>query len=203
MAIVNGYATLSEVKAALRIDDTVDDELLEIAIETASRAIDGYCERSFYSAGTATRLFIPQDAFRVEIDDLQSLTTLRTSSDGDNFSTTWQADDYQLEPLNGISGGIAFPTTRIIARGSYLFPIWDPKNPNHYEATVQVTGVWGWAAIPTAIKQACILSAARQFKRYDAPLGVLGMSDLGAIRVGRIDPDVEALVAPFKKVSFA
>jgi hypothetical protein len=39
----------------------------------------------------------------------------------------------------------------------------------------------------------------RQFKRYDSPLGVAGFGDIGAIRVGRTDPDVEALVQPFKR----
>ncbi len=40
MAITNGYATLAQVKAALRITDSVDDPLLEMAIESGSRAID-------------------------------------------------------------------------------------------------------------------------------------------------------------------
>jgi hypothetical protein len=43
----------------------------------------------------------------------------------------------------------------------------------------------------------------RLFKRYDSPLGVAGFGDIGAIRVGRIDPDVDALIMPFKKVSAA
>jgi hypothetical protein len=41
MAITQGYASLNQVKAALRITDTVDDTLLEMAIESGSRAIDG------------------------------------------------------------------------------------------------------------------------------------------------------------------
>jgi hypothetical protein len=40
----------------------------------------------------------------------------------------------------------------------------------------------------------------RLFKRLDAPLGMIS-NDLGSMRVGRFDPDVEALVAPFRKVS--
>ena len=52
MAVANGYASLAEVKAAARITDTVDDALLEIAIESASRAIDGHTHRNFYVAGT-------------------------------------------------------------------------------------------------------------------------------------------------------
>lgn len=40
MTITNGYATLADVKAAFRIQDTVDDTLLELSIESASREID-------------------------------------------------------------------------------------------------------------------------------------------------------------------
>lgn len=201
MAITNGYASLSDVKSALRIpaDDTVDDALIELSIESASRLIDGYTQRSFYSGGTATRYYRPEDSFRVEIDDLQSLSQLQTSSNGTSFNITWASDDYQLEPLNQIAGGVAFPYTRIFAVGSYLFPLWDPRDPDAYEATVKVTGVWGWDTVPTAIKQATILMAMRQFKRYDSPLGVAGFGDLGAMRVSNIDPDVEALVMPFRK----
>jgi hypothetical protein len=200
MAITNGYATLNEVKGALRITDTIDDTLLETAIEAASREIDGYTERVFYNAGTAIRVFLPEDAFLTEIDDLITLTTLKTSSDSNTFDITWSATDFQLEPLNGQVGGLVTPATRIRAVGDYLFPMYDIKNINAYKATVQVTGVWGFSEIPKAIKQATILYAMRQYKRYDAPLGVAGFGDIGAINITRIDPDVMALVAPFRKV---
>jgi hypothetical protein len=174
MAITNGYATLADVKSGFRIQDSVDDTMLELSIEAASREIDGYCERVFYNAGTATRVYIPTDTFYTETDDIISVTTLKTSSTGETFDTTWSASgDYQLEPLNGISGGlIGHPATRIRAIGSYLFPLWSPKNVNSHEATVQVVGVFGWSAVPTAIRQATIILAMRQFKRYDTPLGV-------------------------------
>lgn len=202
MAITDGYATLAEVKAALRITDSVDDALLETSIEAASRQIDHYTERTF-TAGTATRVYVPTDSFTADIDDLISLTTLKTSSTGESFDVTWAAGDYQLEPLNGRSGGLLQPYTRIRAIGNYLFPIWDPRNVNSHEATVQVTGNFGWSSIPTAINQATIILSIRQFKRYDAPLGIAGFGEMGSIRVGRFDPDVEALVAPFRKVRMA
>jgi len=200
MAIENGYASLAEVKAALRITDTVDDALLELAIESASREIEGYCERVFYDVGTATRVFMPEDSYITQIDDLQGLTTLETSSDGNSFDTTWTASDYQLEPLNGVAGGLTQPSTRIRAIGDYLFPIWSVLNTNANEATVRITGTWGWATVPTAVKQATVLYSMRQFKRYDSPLGVAGFGDIGAIRVSRFDPDVEAMVSPYRKV---
>ena len=204
MAITNGYATLADVKGAFRITDNVDDALIELSIESASREIDGYCERVFYNAGTATRVYIPTDTFYTETDDIISITTLKTSSTGESFDTTWSASgDYQLEPLNGISGGlVGHPATRIRAIGSYLFPLWDPKNVNSHEATVQVTGVFGWSAVPTAIRQATIIQASRLFKRLDTPLGI-SYDELGSLRVGRVDPDVEKLVMPFRKVRMA
>lgn len=203
MAVVNGYCSLSELKASLRITDNIDDALLELCIESASRDIDGTCERVFYQTVGATRVYVPTDSFLVEIDDLVSLTTLKTSSGGVNFDVTWTSNDYQLEPLNGQSGGLVTPATRIRAIGDYLFPVWEPSNVNAQEATVQVTGTFGWSAVPVAIKQATIILAQRHFKRYDSPLGIAGFSDLGAVRVGRMDPDVEKLIAPFKKVRMA
>ena len=201
MAINNGYCSLNEIKAAARITDSVDDTLLELSVESASRQIDGACDRIFYNAGTATRVYLPTDPYQTEIDDLISLTTLKTSSAADgNFDVTWSATDYELQPLNGRSGGAYSPYTDIKAIGDYLFPVWTTNTTNSNEATVQVTGVWGWSAVPTAIKQATIILGLRQFKRYDSPLGVAGFGDIGAIRVGRLDPDVEALIHPFKKI---
>ena len=203
MAITNGYATLSDVKAALRITDTVDDSLLEISIEAASREIDGWCERVFTSS-TATRIYRPTDVFTVDVDDLQSITTLKTDSDGSGvFDVTWESTDYQLNPLNGLAGGISTPYTQVRAIGQYLFPIYEPRNVNSNEASVQINGVWGWASVPTAVKQACIILSMRQFKRYDSPTGVMGFGDLGVMRVGRVDPDVEKLLMPFRRMRFA
>jgi hypothetical protein len=192
MPITNGYATLAEVKAAMRIIDNVDDDLLELAIESASRQIDGHCERVFYT-DEESRIYTALDSYLVEIDDLAAITELKTSSDGDGFDTTWAASDYQLEPLNGKAGGISSPATFIRATGDYLFPRLGD------EALVKVTGTFGWSAVPTAIKQATLILAQRQFKRYDSPLGVAGIGDIGIIRVSRIDPDVAALVAPFRR----
>lgn len=197
MAITNGYATLAQVKAAMRITDNVDDDLLETAIESASRQIDGHCERRFYTTA-ATRIYTPNDSFVCEIDDLVSITSLKTSSDVDgSFDTTWAADDYQLEPLNGIAGGMDVSYTQIRATGDYLFPL------SGGEATTQVIGTFGWANVPTDIEQACIILSQRQYKRYDSPLGVAGIGDIGIIRVSRIDPDVASILAPYRRLRMA
>ena len=196
MAITNGYATLAEVKAAARITDSVDDALLEIAIESASRAIDGHTHRNFTVAGTAAtaRVFTATNSDFVWVDDVASTTGLvvKTADNLDaNFATTWVTADYQLEPLNGVSEGISWPYTRIRSTGNKGFPYGSDL------AGVQVTARWGWLTVPTAVKQACIILAGRQFKRYDSPLGVAGFGDLGAMRVSRVDPDVATLIEPY------
>jgi hypothetical protein len=197
MAITNGYASLNETKSALRITDSVDDSLLEMAIESASRLIDGYAGRQFFSSGTATRYFTADDDFVCEIDDISSSNiTLVTAMDADAvFDTTWATTDYQLEPLNAVLDGQAWPYTRIRAVGDYLWPI------SGGEALVKLTAVFGWPAVPIAVKQATIIQASRIFKRLDSPLGVAGFGDLGVMRVSSsLDPDVAQLVAAYRRL---
>jgi hypothetical protein len=196
MAITNGYCTLQEVKDVLRLTDNVDDTLLELSIESASRQIDGYCERNFYTT-SATRYFVARDSYEVEIDDLVTLTTLETAPDGTAFDTTWSSTEYQLEPLNGVVGGLPTPYTMIRAIDDLVFPTLGG------EALVRVTGTFGYTPVPTAVKQATIMSATRLYKRYDSPLGVLGFGDLGVVRISRLDPDIASLLAPYRRIRFA
>lgn len=200
MAIVNGYATLQQVKAAARITDSVDDDLLETAIESSSRMIDGYCERRFYTAGTETRFFAATNSYVVDVDDLAGTAiTVETSAGLDGiYDETWTPADYQLEPLNRTNAGLAFPITRLRAVGDYLFPV----DAVAAETGVKITGVYGFGtAVPAAVKQACILASLRQYARYSSALGVAGFGDMGAVRVARIDPDIQSMLMPFRKVT--
>jgi hypothetical protein len=193
MAITNGYATLLDVKAALRIQDSIDDSLLETAIESASRLIDGFTARSFSNAGTAVRNFAATDAINLIIDDAISVTKVESTDEIGDTYTEWKVTDYQLEPVNSRADGLHYPFTGIRAINDYSWPVVD------YQALVKITGTWGWASIPTAVKQACIIQSSRIFKRLDSPLGVAGFGDMGAIRVGRyLDPDVEQLLMPYR-----
>jgi len=193
MAITQGYATLSEVKASLRITDNVDDTLLETAIESASRMIDGYSARTFSNAGTAVRNYAATDSLNLIIDDAITVTKVESTDEVGDTYTEWATNDYQLEPLNSRSDGLYMPYTGIRAVNTYTWPVVDQQ------ALVRITGTWGWSAIPTAIKQATIIQSSRLFKRLDSPLGVAGFGDMGAIRVGRyLDPDVEQLVMPYR-----
>ena len=199
MAITNGYCTLNEVKASLRIpvSDTIDDDLLELAIESASRDIDQATERQFFPTDTH-RFFTPRNSLVCEIDDVSSLTSIKTSTAADGtYDTTWSESDYQLEPLNGIAGGMVVPFNSLRAVGDFYWP------SSGLEVTVRVEGTFGFASAPIAIKQATVLLASRLFKRNDSPGGVMGFGDIGVVRVSKFDPDIERLINPYRKIRFA
>lgn len=197
MSITNGYCSLNQIKAALRINDAVDDTLLEMAVESASRMIDSECDRTFYSV-TTTRDFTPADAYTVDTDDLTAITSVKIDDQGDQgFRITLATSDYQAEPLNQRVSGNPFPIYRLRMIGDYLLPIWGEQ------ATVRIAGTYGFTPVPIQITQATVILAARYYKRADSPLGFAGFSDMGVARVGRVDPDVAALVRPFKKYAAA
>jgi hypothetical protein len=195
LAITNGYCTLADVKAALRITDTIDDALLENSINSASRMIDQYCNRYFYStSANEVRYYQANDGFICWIDDAQSISEIKTAStDPLIFDTTWESGDYQVLPANRWANGAYYPITGITATDNYLFPVWADM------ALVKVTGQFGWSSVPEPIKFACIIQASRLFKRLESPLGVAGVSDIGIMRVGaNIDGDVAQLINPFR-----
>ena len=197
MAISNGYASLLQIKSAIGISDGIDDPMLEMAIESASRQIDSYTERYFYNAGTATKIFAPLDEWVCPTEDFITLTQVQTSEDGESWDTTWGTEDWQAEPLNGRAGGLVTSYTQIRAVENYLFPY------RQGEATVRLTGTWGWSATPIAITQATVILASRIFKRLDSPLGIIS-GELGSMRVGfRLDPDVQHLIEPYRKIRMA
>jgi hypothetical protein len=198
VALTNAYCTLSDLKTSLAIEDITDDTALEAAILTASRMIDDYTGRFFYKDGTnaapVVRYYTAQDWYTCNVDDFVSLTQIATDDNFDQLYTTiWQADDYMVEPVNNPRRG--WPLTRLLAIDSYIFPYNLPQS-------VKVTAVWGWAAVPAEISMAAKLQASRLFVRRQSPFGVAGTPEIGTVRLtSRLDPDVEALIRPFRKMN--
>lgn len=194
MSITNGYATLAEAKGRLGIPtaDTADDTVIEAVVEAASRAIDSETGRQFY-ATTATRYFTAEDVELLFVDDLLSVTSLETLSANSagtrTYGYTWATTDYDLEPAN------SSPYTRILTNpeGRYTFPT-DSRG-------VKIVGSWGYSSTaPDAINEACLLMAARLFKRKDAPFGVLSTPDFGVASVPAVDVDVRLLIRPYRRL---
>lgn len=201
MALGDSYLTKLELKNRLGIEDDNDDVRLSAAVLAASRGIDKCCNRQFNDAGTATaRVFQPSAADRAVIDDFSTTAGLVIQTDlslDGTFSQTWASSDYELRPLNGIvDGETGWPYWRIRATGTQWFPIargWPAPT-----ATLKVTARWGWAAVPDSIKEAAAIIAEEIFKLRDAPFGVAGFADYGAVRV-RQNPIACSMIAPYRR----
>ena len=192
MAITNGYTTLIALKSRLgNVPDNLDDRL-ENSIEAASREIDGLCNRRFYPV-TETRTFTAEWPDLLEIDDLTTLTTLTTDDQGlRTYSTTWTANDYDLEPANNAAYSHPYTSIRLNPNTSLSFPT--------QRRGVRITGVWGWPAIPEAIEAACLLIAVRLHQSSKAPFGTAGTVQEGAVQyTPRVDPHVRQLLDPYRR----
>lgn len=192
------YCSLEELKSRMGIaaTDTADDLEISLALDAASRWIDQHCARYFWR-GTATRTYSPSGLYCLPVDDLVSVTSVKTdpASDG-SFATTWSAADYQLLPVNPAALGEDWPFTSLDAVGAQSFPFSAFRGARR--DLVQVVGVFGWPSVPTAVKQAALLLSAEFVKLKDAPFGVAGFGEFGAVRV-RANPQVASLLAPYRK----
>ena len=189
MAITNGYLTLNEFKSYLSITDENDDTELELAVEAASRAIDDWCGRRFYSA-SETRYYTAATSSRVWIDDLASVTTLKTDHGGDGtFETTWDAADYVLNPRNAALGGQPYTQIVTAPNGSRSFP--------SVRDGIEIVGTFGWPAVPPVIKKACVIQAARLFQvSKDGGGGLADFGNAGGSRY--LERSTEMLIRPYR-----
>lgn len=203
MTITNGYATLAEFKAWISETETVIDSILEERVEAASRWIDGRCKRTdgrrhFYQV-TEARVFDAAAPNYLCVDDLVSVTTFKTDDNLDGvFETTWAATDYQLLPLN--SAADSRPYTEIAAIGR-AFP-W-ATGAYQRSGRIQITGVWGWPAVPDGVHTACLIQASRGLKRRHSPEGVARVGEFGMRVSSRDDPDVESYLREFMPILVA
>lgn len=181
------YCGLEEMKDRLGIDEPDEDYALQNAIAAATGWINEVCGRHFNRV-TEARTFQPSGMWLLEIDDLADdpSITVKVDQDGDGaWEQAWtRGTDYVLRygdgQFNRSPTGIARPfrQLQVIGGGKWLPLTWPYSNLNR----VQITGPWGWPAIPWAVSEACRMLAADVFKYKDAPFGVAGVSDLGVIR---------------------
>lgn len=201
MSLVNCYCTLPQAKLAVGVTDTLDDTFLDIAINAASRQIDGYVGYRFWQDSTVkTREFWADDYRCVYLDEGISTTSgliVKIDEDGDGaFETTLTiTTDFILKPANAPDMVPVQPWTEIHLADNYSFPILSNGRPG-----VQVTAQFGWPAVPDDVTMACILLAHDLFKSKDAPFGVAGASDFGVLRITQ-NRTVMNLLAPYKKVA--
>lgn len=201
MAITNGYTTVATFQsytgmATITADETIN---IEKAIESASRSIDRMTNRRFWADTEATaRQYRATDFYRLFTDDISSTTGLiiKTDTGGDGtFETTLTFNtDYILDPVN--ASQLERPYTVVTMVGTTLFP-----SPVNLRPGVQVTAKFGWynGTPPDDIEEACLILSTDLVKRASSVGGVLGLSELGAIRMSPLGRDVQAMVRPYRR----
>lgn len=196
--MANEYITKEELKATLELSgQSFADEDIDSARLAASRGIDEACGRWFYAhTGAASiRYFTPRAYGLIAINDLYDLTTLKTDQDGDGvFEEVWTLNTgFVVEPLNAAADG--WPWTRVC-----VHPLASKGFPYYYPRSVELTGKWGWVAVPGEIKQATSILASKLLKRArEAPFGIVSIGiDVGSTaRIARTDPDISFLISPY------
>jgi hypothetical protein len=129
------YVSLADLKRAVGESATTNDASLLAAAEDASRYLDGECHRKFFSQ-TATRYFTARNPTCLNVDDILSVTTLKTDQDGDRtYETTWQTTDFDLSAGGDFN---AYPYWQLTTTplSSYWFP--------RFARGVEITGLWGY-----------------------------------------------------------
>lgn len=155
--------TLSEVRSFLQKQstDTGQDAIISSLITRASMAIMRYADREFAPASTSTVRKFEWHPGAPFVDlapyDLRTVTLLRLDSD-QTTSTTLSTDEYRLWPRpnrDGTYQAIRLRPTSVVS------PSW--QFPDIRE--VEVTGTWGFAAIPEDVKDTCIKTVSIWLRR--------------------------------------
>ena len=203
MAITNGYITQNQLKAFVGIptSDSQDDDILDDAINAASRQIDAFCGRQFYADGsTSARKFFTNDLYRLRVDDISTTTGLVVKYDDDDdgtYETTVSSSDFQVLPINGVVGGIQgnpFYIVELISDGNHEWPLDFSSN----RPRAEITAKWGYATTPEQIRQATLMLASELFAMRNAPLGVAGIGDFGVVNIQQ-NREITRLIARFRK----
>lgn len=196
-ASTHGYCTVAELLTYMGRTSTSGNAQLATVIEAVSRSIDNLAGRRFYSV-SETRYYTPVQPRKLFTDDILSISTLGTDSDGDRtYENTWANTDYDLEPYNAIADGKPYTRVEVSQNGNYEFP-------TNVKKSVRISGRFGFNTYhtdpPYPIKQATLIQSQRIALRPDAPFGVVGSAEMGITALVKLDPDVEMMVMPLRRV---
>jgi hypothetical protein len=207
MAIENGYATVAQFKddaTSISATTAMFDPKIELALESASRDIDAHTGRRhgfWQDAAVVDRYYDPEDAYCCPISDEISTTTglvvkLDTGLNGTYSTTLTINSHFRLRPHNAAADERPYDEIYLPTSGGYTF-ITSSDIPY-----VKVTAKFGWAAVPTAVKKACIIQAAQLYLAADSPFGSAGIGLDGAvIRIRRdLHPLAASLVYDYTRV---
>lgn len=197
------YCTVAALKSRLGGITNSDDDLeLHSACFAVSRLVEQMCDRNFYRTASEARTFAPTSWRMLHLPafcDLVSASQVATDSSGDGvFELVWDSSQYQLLPQNPGAGPERKPYTEIWAVGGQVWPWWYPGWTGRRDR-IQITGVWGWPAVPWAVRQAALILAADQFKLKDAPFGVAAEGAFLTHNTLSASQQAQALLKPYRR----
>lgn len=188
------YITLAELKRYVEIptSNTIDDDLLAMAITNASDIIDNETHRTFAAPTDSTR----------GLDALNDVEGRRLWLGGDLAQLTSVTNgNGTVVPLSaivtnpGIPGEPSFAITLKVSSG--LSWVYDQDS----EAAIAVTGRWAYSVLPPAsIKQATQRLAAWLYRQRDNALDLDRTMIVGntVIAAAAIPADVAVILRPYK-----
>lgn len=215
------YATKAEFKSQPDISGTKDDALIDLMLEAASAAIDGFCNRSqdgfVASAVASAREYVGEGLSHLWIDESIQITLVeyRLTGSGDyqtlstgyrGFRGSPQRPNFSRTPYMGILLTSSAPI-RVWPSGNSIPDSWGQltsaslqvvsEAARQIDATVRVTGRWGYAeTVPPSVKSATIAQAARWMKRGQSFWAdATARGEFGALMYRRdVDPDIKMML---------
>lgn len=138
----NSYGDLTTLKSAafLNTPDDGQNERLLGMLETASRWIDGYCDRHFFTT-QGERRFDGTGRVTLAVTDLVSADEMRVRQGSTGRWIGWSSGDWLAYPLNAApTEPDGRPYTRIVATaGGRRFPL--------SRGGVIIAGIWGYGDV--------------------------------------------------------
>jgi len=204
------YGTVAELK--LRIDKTsaVDDTVLTAIIAAAQRNIDRACNRldGFEATDSEARIFTGQGKPYLLIDETPDISLVEVKdSPTDTAYTAWTTADWiacRGDPRSPDFNSLPYDLLMVDPTGneSYFTSGFYETRIHSQDVrwgtpTVRVTANWGFSFVaPADVKEACLMQAARWFKRFQSSMAdVLASGELGELLYRQsLDPDVRRLL---------
>lgn len=182
MALGDAYATAAEYRAVTQKSDTTQDADILVDLLAVSRYLEHRLERFFgVDTGDVSRIYVaPQGGPELRVDDMSTTPTtiiIDLNNDGSfESSDAFSSGDFELLPRNAPKEPEAQPY-RVIR----LTP-WGTRGSFAEGQRVQVTGKFGWPAVPNGVQRATIhLTALLRLETPRATNQIAPMGDVGTL----------------------
>lgn len=182
------YTDLPTLKLALNITttDASRDALLNVALKGAGRAIYRRTGGRRFDKDAAPTVRVIDTPGRVVWDRRLCKMRLMVPDLATATGLLVQSED----------GSVTYADVDVVYPDSPDRPITDLAR-GAWPHRVKLTGTFGWPEVPEDIIQAHLLQAMRYYRRKDSPEGIAGSAEWGLVRVPRMDPDVEEMIAGY------